>query len=273
MIDRSAVVSTVRRFLRPMVRLMTRQGINARDFIEIVKMVYAEVALREGGDQGQAATLSRAARITGLTRREITRLHGVLEKVPLDTEVLRAPAERVLEAWHSDQRFVARDGHPLPLDRTGSFAELINAHRGVLSASTLIAELEAHRLIRITGDDVTVQCRYVPWDSVGSSVAERLGYLVEAIGTRMSSKPATDSMDGGLLEGCYVSEQRVTVSADEVGKYMDRQAAELLERLDEGACGQIESDVPAGSRLRIGIYAMLEQSGIPRPATHKDRRP
>lgn len=264
MIDRSAVIKTVRRLLRPMIRLMIGLGINARDFVEIVKMVYADVALQEGGEQGQATTLSGASRITGLTRREVTRLRGVLEKVPLDMETCRGPVERVLEAWHTDPRYVAQDGQPLQLERSGHFAELINEHRGVLSAAALIGELKTHRLIRIAGDEVTVQCRYLPADTLMSTSLTHLGSLIEVIGTSMSSEVRAQSVNATPFAGYYVSEQSVMVSADEVREYMDRQAAELLEHWDDCVDGRASADVSAGRRLRIGVFAMQEHGPNPK---------
>ena len=147
MIDRTAAINTVRRLLRPIVRLMIGVGINARDFMEIVKMVYADVALQEGGRQGQANTLSEAARMTGLTRREVTRLRGVLEKVRLDSEGCQAPAERVLEAWYTDPKQVVSDLQSHSLARRRQLTGQINRVRDMSSTSEAIGELEANRSI------------------------------------------------------------------------------------------------------------------------------
>lgn len=188
MIDRGEVIYTIRKLLRPIVRLMLGLGINARDFVEIGKMVYADVALREGDTQGGATTLSGAARITGLTRREVTRLRGVLENIPSDSGDSRPSIERVLEIWHTDPRFVTQDGVPRVLSRRESFAELLNEHCGDLSASTLIEEMQAHHLIRISSDEVTVQGRFLPTDTLVPSALERLEHLFESLGQATSSK-------------------------------------------------------------------------------------
>ena len=68
--------------LPPLVRILLRNEMAAKSFHELVKQAYVSVALDEFGIGGRAATTSRIAILTGLTRKEVQALLGR----PLDGE-------------------------------------------------------------------------------------------------------------------------------------------------------------------------------------------
>ena len=76
MVSRNVVGQCLEIILRPMVRSLLSLGFDARDFVEVSKSVYVDVATMEHGVGDKKATASAVARVTGLTRREVTRLRN-----------------------------------------------------------------------------------------------------------------------------------------------------------------------------------------------------
>ncbi|MBW2237417.1 MAG: hypothetical protein JRG85_18770, partial [Deltaproteobacteria bacterium] len=64
----------IRTLLRPLVRILLRNGVPFRAFAEHAKKAYVDVALAELAVEDRKPSLSRASVITGLTRKEVSRL-------------------------------------------------------------------------------------------------------------------------------------------------------------------------------------------------------
>ena len=60
--------------LRPIARLLLRGGIGYREFSEISKTAFVQVATKDYGLRGRPTNISRVAVMTGLTRKEVRRI-------------------------------------------------------------------------------------------------------------------------------------------------------------------------------------------------------
>ena len=65
------------RILRPMARLLLRNGVPFGEFSELVKRAYVEAALEDFSDGRRKPTDSRAAVMTGLTRKEVRKQRDI----------------------------------------------------------------------------------------------------------------------------------------------------------------------------------------------------
>ena len=63
----NALVAAISRLLRPLVRLLLRQGIPYGVMADVVKQVYVDVAFREFGLPGRKQSVSRVSIITGIS--------------------------------------------------------------------------------------------------------------------------------------------------------------------------------------------------------------
>ena len=88
-----------RTILRPLVRILLRSEVSCGEFIEQVKRVYVEVGSSEFCVEGRKPSISRTAVITGLTRKEVSRL----SKAPAQSGEPAADkynrAARVISGW------------------------------------------------------------------------------------------------------------------------------------------------------------------------------
>jgi hypothetical protein len=169
------LVVAVHAILKPVVRVMIALGFNSRDFMEVTKAVYVEVATESYGKRSRKANISRVALLTGLTRREVSRLRKVIVRLPLEVDAQRVPVSRVLTAWHTDPRYLSSTGQPATLERMGAYLDLINEHRGDLPATTLTKELELSGIVESHGEHVIVQSSYYMPLQLNPEEIERFG--------------------------------------------------------------------------------------------------
>lgn len=150
----SPLFSACRHLLEPIARLLIRSGMSWADFAELSKQAFVKVARQDYGLQGRPTNTARVAILTGLSRREVTRVKNVLTgREPTGT----APASRIsqiLTGWHTDSEFLAADGSPAELPRdgdTGSFAALLKRYAGDMPHGAVSKEMEQLGLV-VRGD-------------------------------------------------------------------------------------------------------------------------
>lgn len=139
-----ALNAAVLKLLRPLCRLLLRHHVPFAAFEELAKHTYVQVALEDFGIPGKKPTLSRASILTGLTRKDVTRLAAdtAPERAASDEGYNRAA--RVLTGWARDPDFHGADGQPkalAPLEGPDSFAALVKRYSGDMPARAVLDEL------------------------------------------------------------------------------------------------------------------------------------
>src|SRR5262245_23632158 len=140
------VLAASRQWLIPLVHVLLRCGITWRDFSELSKMTFVEVATDRFGKRGRPTNVSRTAVLTGLVRREVRRQRKILAGAPSAQSGHVTKASLVLSAWHLEPEFLnKKTGRParLPLNgETASFSALVRLCAGTdVPATTLLKEL------------------------------------------------------------------------------------------------------------------------------------
>lgn len=155
MIAEKHLLRAARRILRPLIRIMLRNGIASDAFTELVRKVYVDVADEEFRIDGKKQTVSRISVITGLNRKEVARLRG-LDPVDGSDELWRNRAATVLSAWELDDAFLDRKGDPLELRFAGaepSLSTLVKKHSGDMQPRAVVDELLRVGAIEQLGPD------------------------------------------------------------------------------------------------------------------------
>lgn len=141
---RKTLNASIIKLLRPLVRLLLRNGVTYGDFADLSKWVFMDVAHKEFGVPGRKQTVSRVSVITGLTRKEVSRLQKI--KSPDDSAISHQynRAARVISGWMRDKRFLDKKGQPAPLEfekGKKSFSELVREHSGDIPPRAILDEL------------------------------------------------------------------------------------------------------------------------------------
>jgi len=167
--SKNVVLSALLKALRPMASFLMKSGIGYREFSEISKCAFVDVATSDYGLRGRPTNISRVAVMTGLTRKEVKRLRQKISAGnQVDMQRVIPPAE-ILDKWHSDSDFLDVAGRPMTLDFDGpspSFAALVKKYGGDIPPGALRTELK--RVGAIAEDEsgrLTVQKKYFrPFD-------------------------------------------------------------------------------------------------------------
>lgn len=148
---RGALTAAFARILRPLVRILLKNGISYRTFADIAKSQFVEMAQKEFAIEGRKQSVSRIALITGLTRKEVSRL---LEfSVPSDRRKSDRynRASRVIAGWRRDKDFLNSKGKPdiLPISGEGkSFQQLVTRYSGDIPHRAVLDELLRAGIVR-----------------------------------------------------------------------------------------------------------------------------
>jgi len=131
-------------FMVPIARLLLRSGVGFKEFAEVSRIAFVEVASRDYGLRGRPTNLSRIAAMTGIPRKQVKRLRNVHVGYEDDIRVELGLLNDILELWYTDGDYLDREGRPKPLPMHGprvSFASLVKACAGDLPAGAVRVEL------------------------------------------------------------------------------------------------------------------------------------
>jgi len=259
---KATMLKACRAMLRPIVRLLLKNGVMWKEFAELSKSVYVEVAGRDYGIGGRRTNASRVSILTGLTRREVKRQRDLLEGEPAPAQSKTSNATRLLSGWFQDPDFIGDDGAPLPLTREGreaSFAALHRRYGGDIPASAMLKELIQAGAVAEGGGQLRAISRYYMPDPLDPEAVIRAGSVVNDLGSTVAWNLVRPEGAPSRIEG-RATEPRVPVRrVTEFREFLEEHGQAFLELVDRWLH---ENRAPSDSdkktvRLGAGVY-MIE---------------
>lgn len=262
----NALVAAIFRLLRPLVRLLLRQGIPYGVMADVVKQVYVDVAFREFGLPGRKQSVSRVSIITGLSRKEVARLRQLDRWDDHDAVQQYNRAARVISAWVREPEFHDATGRPAPLPVDGdaaSFSDLVRRYSGDMPVRAILDELLRVRAVEQLEDGrIRLLARsYVPVEGevekleiLGSDVAD----LIATIDWNLRCPPADAYYQRKVQYDNLPAEVMPTLHT-----LAGERAQALIEQLDLWMAGRdrdVNPTVQGTGRKRamLGIYYFEE---------------
>jgi hypothetical protein len=141
--------------MRPIVRILLRYGIGYREFLEVTKTAYVDVASSDFGLRGRPTNISRVAVMTGLTRKEVKRLRDKIASGDSRIKAKTTSLADVLHHWYSEEEFTDKDGRPAKLPFKGkrsSFTQLVKSYGGDIPAGAMRTEMKRVGVVREHSD-------------------------------------------------------------------------------------------------------------------------
>jgi hypothetical protein len=123
MSSRSAIVlASALRLLRPLARLLLRNGVAYPAFAAAMKKVFLEAAAHELKSSGKKPTDSALSLLSGVHRRDVRNLGRLAEPLSAEdsAEAPMSMASQVVARWLGDVDCLDDEGQPRPLRRAGS---------------------------------------------------------------------------------------------------------------------------------------------------------
>jgi hypothetical protein len=163
---KKAVLRACRQFLKPVARLLIKNGIGFREFCEIAKTSFVEVASDDYGIRGRKTNMSRVAVMTGLSRKEVKKIRDAIAGGELVGVSRNRRPELLLMLWHTAPEFMDQKGLPklVPFDGDSlSFVSLVDRAGGDIPPKAMLNELLRAGSVVREGDKLrAVSQSYIP---------------------------------------------------------------------------------------------------------------
>jgi hypothetical protein len=258
--------AAVLRLLRPLVRILLRNGVSYSTFSDFVKWVYVDVAGKEFGIEGRKQSTSRVSVITGLSRKEVMRVRLLPRPDDRASTEKYNRAARVIAAWRRDRNFLDAEGKPAPLPMAGpgvSFSELVKLFSGDVPLRATLDELiRVGAVERLEDGSVSLLTRtYIPESSdadklhiLGTDVA----HLITTIDHNLKSDPI-----GPLFQRKVAYDNLPDEVLPAFRKHSAKRAQAFLESLDRWLAQRDRDVTPTDkgtgrNQAGIGIYYFEE---------------
>lgn len=263
------------RILRPLARFLLRHGVSHKEFSELAKRAFVDAAFADLAIEGRKPTVSRAAVLTGLSRKETMRV--TLEPEIFDARGIGSPnrAVRVVNGWLSDTEFIDEDGKPKELAISGdgpSFHTLVKRYSGDITAGAILDELvRVGTVERVRGHRLRLcSAGYVPEKSAdekidimgicGADLLNTLNYNISA----PSGK--------AFFQREVIYHRMPRVSVDDFKEYSRAKSEHLLRELNAWLAAEKKRQAsqavePSSWRTGIGIY-YFENNEKPEESRH-----
>jgi hypothetical protein len=150
-----------------MARILLRFGIGFKEFNEVAKAAFVDVASSDFGIRGRPTNISRVAVMTGLTRKEVRRVRDKIVAGEDAVTVNATPVGRILHNWYAVDEFLDDNGKPAVLPFAGdtaSFSRLVRLTGGDIPPGALRTELKRVGCVAETDDGrlQLIKRSYVP---------------------------------------------------------------------------------------------------------------
>jgi hypothetical protein len=252
------LAESVCRLMRPLVRILLRNGYAYGALAELLRKVYVEVAYHEFPPEGRKQTVSRVSALTGLTRKEVRRLLESGDVGETSGQGRYNRAVRVISGWINDRRFQDGKGRPATLPVEGgrkSFSLLVKEYSGDIPTIAMLDMLMEAGSVAKKDDMVRLVRRaYIP----GGDPVEKIRIL----GTDVSELITTIDHNLTAAEDELLFQRKVAwdnISPDavpELRRLSAGKAQTLLEQLNREYARHEQDDDAAtgGSYICLGIY-------------------
>jgi Family of unknown function (DUF6502) len=265
------VLAACRHLLAPLVRWLLRSGVTWAEFAELSKEVYVEVARRDYGIQGRPTNNSRVAMITGLSRREVTRVRDVLIGEAPAPEPAASRVSQVLSGWHLDPEFLDAAGAPAVLPAVGeshSLEALLQRYAGDLPHGAFIKELQQLGLIVPVGTDAfRVLARDYVRSASDPDIVRQYGIALHDHAATLTHNVDAERAEPSRFEGMATTSRLAPRYVRAFAEHAAERSRAFLEEIDAwlvrheaktaDADAEAEADDDAdrgGVRMGIGVY-------------------
>jgi hypothetical protein len=253
---RNRLLAALGFLLEPVVLLLLKNGVSWPDFADVAKAKFVEVATTQFGMRGRPANMSRVAILTGLDRREVSRLRHQPDADVQPRAVCRPTL--VLEGWHRDSEFIDANGRPVALEIDGkqqSFEALARRHAPSIPHIAMLKQLRAVGAVTDLPDGRVLATKraYVPralsddhislWGSVLHDVSATWEY-------NLMRAPAARSRFERRAVNVRVDARALPAFQD----FLEAEGQAFLERVDDWLSAHESTEDPStGRSLRLGV--------------------
>jgi hypothetical protein len=262
------LLSAFKVLLRPLVRILLRHGVSFAEFADILKAVYVEIAVTEFKVDGKRGTKSRIAVITGLTRKEVSRVVEVAGAENQGAKSNLNRVARVLAGWHTDPDFIGPYGMPLEIRYEDgglsavTFSTLVRRYSGDMSPRSMLDELmRVGAVVETEPGWLKVLRRVYEPQTLAQDNFERVGEVVKNFVDTVDFNLQKEKLGAGRFERIVYSPEGIrNEDMPRFDRYIKDRCQALLEEIDNWIA-QLEVPEKGNKNVThtgIGIYHYIE---------------
>jgi hypothetical protein len=264
---KTALSLSLLRLLRPLVRIMLREGLTYPHFAAIAQMAFVESAAKDFVEKGMKSSASSVCALTGMTAQEVKA--AVIERERFDSsELLEVtnPFARVLHGWHNDRDYVGPYGFPVDLPFEGSplcVTNLTARHAAGVSPHAVLVELQRVGAVTEVGFNVWKPLKQEYIDpSLSPENLGRMASLVESLLSTLENNTRGKRDGTDLFERTMIVDAPLTkVQLLELQAHLKVVGGQFLQRVDTFAAVDLQEKmgVKPGeiADIRAGLQCFL----------------
>lgn len=267
----TATLKACRHFMLPIARFLLKNGIGFREFAEISKMAFVQVASDDHGIRGRKTNMSRVAVMTGLNRKEVRKVRHKLAERDWNLNPALSKPVSVLSEWYTSRRYLDSRGRPksLPFVAPGnrvSISGLVREVGGDVPPGAMLKELARAGCVVEEKPGVwrAVKRQYAP-GGIDPFHVERFGECLHDLAQTISSNLGAKDDKGRLYEFRAWSNRVDSREIPKLRKIVASQGDRYLESIDDWlGAHSLRSDSVSGPqpmRCGVGVY-YFEQSRV-----------
>jgi Family of unknown function (DUF6502) len=254
----------LQRILRPLVRLLIRSGVTYPALTDLLRQLYVQIAERDFALPGKSQTDSRVSLLTGIHRKEVSKLRGVGTPVS-DVPTAVSRSSTIISRWLSSPQMTDADGRPLPLPRTSkdadtpSFESLVASVTRDMRPRAVLDEWLSQGLVTIdeAGDIHLSESAFVPRTG-GEALAY---YFGRNIHDHVAAAVANVEGDGPrFMERAVHYDGLTEEQSAELEAFSRKLATEALTKTNREASRTVGDGGGGKWRWIFGVYVFREKA-------------
>lgn len=256
---KTAALKACRHFMLPIARFLLRNGIGYREFAEISKLAFVQVASDDYGLRGRRTNMSRVSVMTGLNRKEIRKLRDRLEAEDWELDPTLSKPAVVLAKWYTSQKYTGAKGTPkwLPFDAPApknSFAGLIREVGGDVPPGAMLKELIRAGCIEEgrPGHWRATKRQYAP-GGIDLFQVQRFGECLHDLAQTIVFNMEQQNPDSRWFEFRAWSDKVDPKQFAKLRKVVATEGSSYLESIDDWMETHAKPESEQGSLLRCGV--------------------
>ena len=270
---KTALSLSLLRLLKPLVKIMLREGLTYSHFAAVAQMAFVESAAKDFVGKGMKSSATSVCALTGMTVPEVQAV--LVEQERFDSsEVLEVsnPFARVLHGWHNDRDYVGPYGFPVDLPFEGSplsFSNLTSRHAEGVSPQVVLDELRRVSAVTEVGFNVwkPLKQEYIE-PSLSPENLGRMASLVESLLSTLENNTRGKRDGSDLFERTMIVDAPLTsAQLRELQSYLKLFGGQFLQRVDTFAAVDLQEKMGIKSGevadIRAGLQCFLYVESTP----------
>jgi uncharacterized protein DUF6502 len=255
---RTRILRACYSFMLPVARFLLDSGISFREFAEIARTAFVEVAVRDYGIRGRPTNISRVSAMTGIGRKEVKRVRGLKSQYDDDPLVELSPLSDVLHHWFTHPSYLDQKGRPRVLsykEGETSFAELVRLCAGDVPIGAIKVELiRCGAITEEENGDVRALRRYVVPDTFDEKLITSMTFGLRGLASTIAFNSNPLRTEPTRFERIVRSDPLTHESLHEVRSVLHTRLTVFTEEIDDLFATLDRDAARTSKRVSVGLY-------------------